>query len=365
MKKLYNTVDRRVLHERLMQSAEVRTTVSFYKYHPIKNPQVFRDYLFLHWSELGVLGRIYVAHEGINAQVSVPEKNFEAFRHHLFSIAFLDQVRINVAVQDDGKSFAKLKIKVREKIVADGISDPQFNPAETGVHLGAEAFNRLTDDANTVLVDMRNHYESEVGHFENAITPDADTFREEIVMVEKMLDGKSDRNIVMYCTGGIRCEKASAYLRHKGFNKVHQLEGGIIKYAQDVKKLGLKNKFRGVNFVFDERLAERISDDVIAHCHQCGEPYDHHSNCRNEGCHVLFIQCPKCAAKFSGCCSDECKHIVHLPVEEQRLLRKGKPASRNVYRKGRSDKLPFMAGKIRPVTEADETNAPKLDTEKK
>ena len=199
----------------------------------------------------------------------------------------------------------------------------------------AEAFNAITDDPNTILIDMRNHYESEVGHFENAILPDADSFREEIALLPEMLKGKEDRNIVMYCTGGIRCEKTSAFLKHIGFPKVHQLEGGIIKYARDVKSAGLQNKFKGVNFVFDERLAERISDDVIATCHQCGSPFDHHTNCANLACHVLFIQCDACKEKFNQCCCEECRDIAALPEETQRALRKGKVAQRNVFRKGR------------------------------
>jgi UPF0176 protein len=290
---------------------------------------------------LGVLGRTYVAQEGINAQISMPSKHFEAFKTALYAIPFLNQVRLNVAVDDDGKSFFALKIKLRKKIVADGIDDPTFDPSNTGVHLNAEDFNALVSKPDTILIDMRNHYESEVGHFENAILPDADTFREEIAMVEKELEGKTDRNIVMYCTGGIRCEKASAYLKHKGFPNVHQLEGGIIKYARDAKEQGLENKFKGVNFVFDERMAERISPDVIAQCHQCGTPFDKHTNCVNPACHVLFIQCDACKTKFENCCSEECQRTIHLPEEEQRLLRKGKVPGRNVFKKGRSSKLLF------------------------
>lgn len=342
MKKLYNTVDRRVLKDKFVNSEEQRITISFYKYHRIGNPAFFRDYLFLHWDSFGVLGRTYVASEGINAQISVPEKNLEPFREHLYSIAFLDGVRLNIAYEDNGKSFIMLKIKLRNKIVADGIEDPQFDPGNTGVHLKAEEFNRITDQPDTILIDMRNHYESEVGHFDKAILPDVDTFREEIVVVEDMLKGKEDQNIVMYCTGGIRCEKASAYLKFKGFKNVHQLEGGIIKYAQDAKKVGLKNKFKGVNFVFDERFAERISDEIVAVCHQCGKPCDSHINCANEGCHVLFIQCAECKSKYNSCCSDECKDIIALPIEAQRELRKGKPAARNIFRKGRSEKLVFQ-----------------------
>lgn len=348
MKKLYNTVDRRLLIEQFRKNPEPRTTISFYKYHPIRNPELFRDYLFIHWSALGVMGRTYIASEGINAQISVPDRNLDEFIRDLYSITFLDGVRLNTAVEDHEKSFYVLKLKLRKKIVADGIDDPLFNPSDTGKHLGVQDFNSLTDDPQTILIDMRNHYESEVGHFENAILPDADTFREEIEMVEKMLDGKHDKNIVMYCTGGIRCEKASAYLKYKGYPNVHQLEGGIIKYARDAKKLGLRNKFRGVNFVFDERLAERISDEVVAHCHQCGEPFDHHTNCRNLACHILFIQCPKCAEKYEGCCSEDCREIAKLPEEQQKQLRKGKPAERNVFRKGRSAKLLFKENRFKP-----------------
>jgi UPF0176 protein len=341
MKKLYNTIDRKVLKEKFLSSQENRTTISFYKYCQIRNPAFFRDFLFIHWSELGVLGRTYVSSEGINAQISIPTSNVEAFVAKLEEISFLKGVRINYAVDSGNKSFYQLKIKLRSKIVADGIEDPTFNPANTGVHLDAAAFNDLTASPETILIDMRNHYESEVGHFKNAILPDADTFRDEIAMVEEMLKGQEDKKIVMYCTGGIRCEKASAYLKHKGFPHVHQLEGGIIKYARDVKEQGLENRFLGVNFVFDERLAERISDDVIARCHQCGSPFDHHTNCANQGCHILFIQCDSCKEKYENCCSEECVNIIHLPEETQRQLRKNAKAERNVFNKGRSEKLLF------------------------
>jgi UPF0176 protein len=359
MKPLANTVDKRVLKERMAHNREARTTVSFYAYARIGNPSFFRDYLFIHWSELGVLGRTYVAAEGINAQVSVPSSSFSAFMEQLNSISFLSNIRLNVAVEDDGKSFFALKIKLRKKIVADGIDDPAFNPGDTGVHLKAAEFNELITRPDTLLIDMRNHYESEVGHFEGAILPDADTFREEIAMVEKMLEGQEQKNIVMYCTGGIRCEKASAYLKYKGFPHVHQLEGGIIKYANDVKQQGLENRFKGVNFVFDERLAERISEDVIAQCHQCGKPFDHHTNCRNEGCHILFIQCDECKVTYENCCSETCQSTIHLPEEEQKALRKGKEPGRNIFRKGRGEHLLFKPNRVK-LTPSDEVQFTKM-----
>jgi len=334
-KHLYNRVDARVLKEQMLHSNVDRMTISFYKYFTIPSPTEFRDMLFEKWLDHEVYGRVYVAKEGINAQISLPVHYFEHFRAQLYAISPFEGLRLNVAVDDDGKSFFKLVIKVRDKIVADGIEDDTFDPSNMGVHLSAAEFNALTADENTILVDMRNHYESEVGHFKGAILPDADTFRDELPMVESMLQDQKDKNVVMYCTGGIRCEKASAYLKHKGFANVFQLEGGIIKYAQDVKKQGLENKFIGKNFVFDERLGERITEDVIAHCHQCGTPSDHHTNCKNDACHLLFIQCEACAEKYEGCCSVECNDYRKLPEEEQRNFRKGVDLGRQVFKKGR------------------------------
>lgn len=334
MKKLHNTTDKRLLKQRMLANNEPRTTISFYKYHQIENPQAFRDELYLKWTKLEVLGRVYVASEGINAQISVPTRNVEAFKENLYAISFLNEVRINTAVEH-GKSFYTLKLKVRNKIVADGIEDPNFNPANVGKYLSADEFNQKMNDPNTVVVDMRNHYESEVGHFQNALLPDVDTFREELNIVEDILKTDKDKQILMYCTGGIRCEKASAYMKYKGFENVYHLEGGIIKYARDVQANDLENKFRGVNFVFDERMSERVSDEVIAHCHQCGEPFDVHTNCANLACHILFIQCDSCKEKFENCCSEECQSIIHLPIEEQRSLRKGQTPQRNVFKKGR------------------------------
>jgi UPF0176 protein len=292
------------------------------------------------WDALDVLGRIYVAREGINAQLSVPAPRFDAFKDHLDAIAFLKDVRLNIAIEQDNKSFLKLKIKVRDKIVADGLNDDSFDVTNKGVHLNAAEFNSLTSAEDTIVVDMRNHYESEIGHFEGAITPDVDTFRDSLPIIEMGLsEHKSDKNLVMYCTGGIRCEKASAYFKHKGFERVYQLEGGIIEYARQVKNQGLDNKFIGKNFVFDERRSEAISDDVIATCHQCGSPCDTHVNCANDGCHLLFIQCPSCAEKLDNCCSDSCASVVALPEEKQRELRKGTHNSNKIFKKGRAHHL--------------------------
>lgn len=332
---LHNRVSNEELKKRLMEETDPRTTISFYNYFVIQNPQEFRDFLYKHLNELKVFGRIYVAKEGINAQISVPSANYEKFKTFLYSIPELDGLRLNIAVDDDGKSFWVLKIKVRDKIVADGIDDPVFDMSRKGKYVDAEKMNQLIENDDVIVVDMRNHYEYEVGHFENALEVPSDTFREQLPMAVEMLKGKEDKNIVMYCTGGIRCEKASAYMLHKGFKNVFHLEGGIIHYARQLKEKQLQSRFIGKNFVFDNRLGERITDDVIACCHQCGEPCDTHTNCANNGCHLLFIQCKSCAEKFAGCCSDDCKNTLHMPVERQKELRKGIDKGRNIFNKSK------------------------------
>ena len=339
---LYNKLSAKEREALIEKAGEERLTLSFYKYTKILNPDLFRNYLFINWNEMDVLGRIYVAHEGINAQLSVPAKRFDEFKKFLDEIDFLKNVRLNIAIEQDNKAFLKLKVKVRPKIVADGLNDDTFDVTNKGVHVDAEKFNELIEDPNTILVDMRNHYESEIGHFKNAVTPDVDTFRESLDIIEADLrEHKEDKNLVMYCTGGIRCEKASAYYKHKGFKKVFQLEGGIIEYTRQVKNKNLDNKFFGKNFVFDQRLSEKISDDVIANCHQCGKPCDTHINCANDACHLLFIQCEECAEKMESCCSSECQEIIHLPEEEQKKLRAGKSNSNRIFKKGRSTVLKF------------------------
>lgn len=332
---LHNRVSADELKKRLAEEPFKRKTVSFYQYTHLEDPAAFRDQLYITLSLLEIFGRIYVAHEGINAQISVPQHHLEAFRDHLYAIPFLNGVRLNIAVDDDGKSFWVLRIKVREKIVSDGITDPAFDITRKGQYLDAPAFNELSADPDTVIVDMRNHYEYEIGHFERAIEVPSDTFREQLPMAVEMLQDKKDKNIVMYCTGGIRCEKASAYLLHHGFKQVFHLEGGIIEYTHKARELGIPNKFKGKNFVFDERLGERITHDIISHCHQCGQPCDTHTNCRNEGCHLLFIQCEACAAKYDGCCSEACQSVLQLPAEQQKELRKGVDKGQMVFNKSR------------------------------
>ena len=320
-KKLYNQKDRPQLKAELAAEKFTRMTCSFYRYVNIDNPNALRDELYKEWIELNVLGRVYIAEEGINAQISIPAPKFDTFIELLSKREYLADMPIKHAVEE-GQSFIKLAIRVKKEIVAYNVPENEYNMNQVGTHLNASEFNKALESPDTVVVDMRNYYESEVGHFHNAILPDVKRSQELLPEVKSLLQNNEDKEVLLYCTGGIRCEKASSYLLHHGFKDVKQLKGGIIQYAQDVKTENINSKFIGSNFVFDQRLEERITDDIISKCHQCGNSSDTHTDCLNQACHILFIQCEKCREKFKGCCSLECQDFAALPIEEQRVLRK-------------------------------------------
>ena len=312
-----------LLRARIEGEGIERTTLSFYRYVRLVEVEDLRNTLYMEWEALGVLGRIYLSQEGINAQVSLPSANLDAFRKALDAHEAFANVPWKIAVEDDGKSFLKLMIKVKKKIVADGLADDAFDVTNVGEHLDAAAFNRKIEEG-AVVVDMRNNYESAIGYFDGAYLPKADTFRGAIEEVKEVMKEQKDAEVLLYCTGGIRCEKASAYLKHEGFTNVGQLRGGIIDYARQIKSQGLESKYKGLNFVFDERLAERITDDVVSSCMQCGTASDRISNCQEVTCNMLLVQCEACAKKYANCCSPSCREIHQLPIEVQRAWRKGK-----------------------------------------
>ena len=318
---LFNKINREDLKESLKAESFERITVSFYKYFNIYDPDSFRDILYLKWDELKIFGRVYIASEGINAQISVPKTHWSQFLATLNEIKELENVPIKKALKD-GDSFYKLTIKVREELVTYNVSSDTYDMKKTGKHLDAEQYNQALENPGTIIIDMRNYYESEIGRFDNALIPDVETSKELLPKVKEMLNGNEDEQILLYCTGGIRCEKASAYLIQNGFKDVNQLQGGIIQYAHEVKEKGLQSKFRGKNFVFDHRLGERVTNDILSSCHVCGSSCDDHTDCKNDACHILFIQCENCRKKLDGCCSKECQNFAKLPIEEQRILRK-------------------------------------------
>ncbi len=349
MPRLCNTLSKEECLKLLEKEDFKRKTVSFYRYVKIENPQKLRDELYVEWDALGVLGRTYLASEGINAQISVPEPNWEAFVEKLYARPEFKDVPFKVGLEQK-ESFWKLIVRLKKQIVADGLNENEYDWSNIGKHLDAESFNQGIEDG-AIVVDMRNAYESRIGHFENAICPDVDTFEEELPMVKEMLEDKKDEKILLYCTGGIRCEKTSAYLKSHGFKDVNQLHGGIIQYAHEVQQKGLPNRFKGANYVFDERISERVSDDVLSECDQCDEKCDSFTNCANAMCNLLFIQCETCKSKMENCCTAECQSVIHMSEEEQKALRKRQKSSTpTMYRKRVRPQLKGLS-KVEPVFE--------------
>ncbi len=352
-KRLFNQKSKEELELELQNEKFPRTTISFYRYVYLNDLETLRDELFLQWNALKIKGRIYIAEEGVNAQLSCPEPFVEAFRDTLNQYKEFKDVPFKIAVEDQAMSFLKLQIKIRKKILADGQDDNSYDVTNVGKHLTAKEWNQHLAEDNSVCVDMRNHYESEIGHFEGAICPDVDTFKEELPEVLNLLKGQEDKKILLYCTGGIRCEKTSAFLKHHGYEDVNQLHGGIIDYAKQIEEERLENRYKGSNFVFDERRGEKISDDIISSCHQCGKPCDTHTNCSNKNCNLLFLQCEDCKQEKQNCCSQECVDIISLSAEKQEQLRKDTGADPN--KKYRSSLRPKL-NEIQQQKEANETN---------
>ena len=299
---MYNQKSKDLLVKKLESEDFNRTTCSFYKYVTIVDPITFRDKIYEEFDNLEILGRVYIAEEGINAQISVPDKNWGLFLKLISSIKLLYDVDIKTAI-NDGISFYKLIVKVKKEIVAYNIPKNKFNMDVVGEHLNTKQFNEAIENSDTTVIDMRNIYESEVGQFISAEIPQVEKSKDLLPEVRRMLKGREHHQVLLYCTGGIRCEKASSFLINEGIKNVKQLQGGIIQYAHDIKKEGLESKFVGKNFVFDARLGERVTEDIISTCHLCGEKSDSHKDCKNDACHILFIQCSKCDEKLNGCCS--------------------------------------------------------------
>jgi UPF0176 protein len=195
---LYNKLSAEERAQIIDKNSQERITLSFYKYFNLGNPLMFRDHIFIKWSKMDVLGRIYVAKEGINAQLSVPKESFDRFKQSITEIVPLKKIRLNIALDHYSKSFLKLTIKIREKIVADGLDDLSFDVTKIGEHLDAQKFNQMLNHGNTVCIDMRNHYESEIGYFKGAIKPDVDTFRESLNIIDEELKKKWKRKKLPY-----------------------------------------------------------------------------------------------------------------------------------------------------------------------
>ncbi|CAG8556700.1 2366_t:CDS:2 [Ambispora leptoticha] len=306
-------------NEQNTQSKNIPTvdwkTLSFYSFHAFPNSFLHktRELLLLKFGEMGIVGRIYIATEGINAQLSCPVEQLDELRKFCDQELKLENLEFNFSTIHV-KAFRKLNVKIRNQIVSDGLEKGSYDLSNQPKHLSPEEWHTALSNAKTpiILIDMRNHYESEIGYFENSIRQDVDTFRDSIISMNKILEGKQNEDIYMYCTGGIRCSKAGAILLSNGFKSVYVLKGGITAYGRYITlNPSVTSLYKGRNFTFDKRLGEPITNDIVSQCHTCGEPCDTHTNCRNKTCNLLFIQCQECRKRLSRTCGSEfCLRLV-------------------------------------------------------
>jgi len=287
----------------------------FYKFEKIQNPERFSKEQLKFCKEIGVLGKILVAEEGINGSISGTKEQVERYKEFLrlkegFSdIVFKEELSEN-------HPFTKMVSRVKKEIVRIGVP---VDLSKRGKRLSPKEFLNLYESGEDfILLDARNDYEYNVGRFKNAINSDIKTFRQFPKVAEKFKD-KKDKKIIMYCTGGIRCEKASAYFIEQGFKDVSQLEGGIITFRQQFPD----TVWNGKCFVFDKRLLTSDTDEKnppITKCEQCGELCDLYRNCKNPSCDELVIMCLDCEKKMNACCSDKCLSEFMEHCREKSLM---------------------------------------------
>jgi UPF0176 protein len=255
---------------------------------------------------LELVGRIIVADEGLNGTVSGTKASCEAYMNHLKAIPAFESAEFKIDDVEE-PSFIKMHCRYKSEIVHSGLRDPGIiNPQEkTGIHLEPKEFLEMKDRDDVVILDVRSNYEHALGKFKNAVTLDIDNFRDFPAMINALAQYK-DKKIITYCTGGIKCEKASALLLHEGFPEVYQLHGGIIKYGKEVGG----EDFEGKCYVFDNRVAvdvNKVNPVVISTCYNCGKTTAKMINCANPECNEHFTQCDACGEKLDGCCSEACQ----------------------------------------------------------
>lgn len=275
----------------------------FYKFVRVENPQEFQEKHLQACKELGLLGKILVAEEGINGSVSGSKEQTEAYKKLLTSDSRFADIEFK---EETGHfhPFRRMLVRVKPEIIR---MDQEVDMSSVGKYLEPKEFMEVYDsDEEVIILDTRNDYEYEVGHFKNALKSDIRNFREFPKFVEKLKD-KKDKKIVMYCTGGIRCEKASAYMISQGFKDVSQLHGGVITYVQNLPN----TTWEGSCFVFDDRLTTNMGQqDTINHCLHCETNCDLMGNCKNKQCNKRIFICPTCRKDMHHCCSQECMKIV-------------------------------------------------------
>lgn len=289
----------------------------FYKYVQIDNPVQVQTWQKQLCASLGLTGRILLAHEGINGTVGGSQESADAYiqvmnQHPLFS-------DIDFKTSQGGpEAFPRMKIVIKKEIVHLGIDPQELTVADTAEHLTPEETHQLFSNPpeDFVVLDGRNNYEAAVGKFVGAITPDIRYFRQFPEYIDQNVDQFKDKTVFMYCTGGIRCERASAYLNKKNVaKKIYQVQGGIHRYVEQFPN----GYFRGKNYVFDQRITVKINDDILANCLNCSTPSDEYFNCLNALCNKHFTSCAACLDKFAKTCGATCQILVQEKKTPERI----------------------------------------------
>jgi UPF0176 protein len=279
--------------------------ILFYKYVKVEHPEA-KVQEHLNWClQNDIKGRVFFANEGVNGTVSGTIENIENYKVHLTSFPEFNDVWFKEDVADK-HAFRKMHVRLKNEIVSGDLEAVSLEHG--GKRLDPEDLLRLYEDGKDfVIVDARNWYESKIGKFKNALTPPMKNFREWKKVVDEDLKEYKNKTVVTYCTGGIRCEKASAYLVERGFKDVYQLDGGIVNF---IKKFP-DTYWQGGMFVFDERRVVNPNSKEelvhIAECHFCGKPTSYYINCHNVDCDKIIVSCHECKVKNEYCCSDECR----------------------------------------------------------
>lgn len=305
--------------------------ILYYKFSPIDQPDQFCEVHRAQCEALELHGRVYIAAEGINGTLAGTPDQILEYKKYLWSLPGFDTTEFKDDYSKD-MPFVKLKVKTRPEIVSLKPPIPVDPSREQGKYLQPRQWRKLLErEKDYILLDVRNNYESKIGHFQGAITPDVENFYEFPQWLDKANLDKN-KKVLMYCTGGIRCEKFSLLMEKKGFKDVYQLHGGIINYAQQEGGV----HYRGKCFVFDDRLAVTVNkkeDEPLTHCEITKEPCDTYLNCANLDCNKLFICSKAGAKKWQGCCSEACSHAPRKrPFDPKDIF--GPTRKWHVYREG-------------------------------
>ena len=280
----------------------------YYLYVDIEDPEVFRDQQILLCDELGLLGRIIVAKEGINGTVSGLRADCEEYMETMKSDPLMAGIAFKID-EEQGHVFPKLSVKARKEIVTLGLEDEDFSPNETtGNHLSPSEWKNAMCEPNTIILDARNDYEFDLGHFKNAIRPDIGNFKELPEWIREHREELDGKKILTYCTGGIRCEKFSGFLVREGFDNVNQLEGGIVEYGKDEEARG--ENYDGECYVFDQRITvpvNHVNPTTVSKCIHCGEKSLRYVNCAYASCNAQHFCCEKCEETSQRFCMDDCR----------------------------------------------------------